>query len=115
MIRCHSFIVLWWGYILSSTPQQAAHLIAKLQAGICRGTGNGSIGKTRHQSQFASPPGADDIAHRFTILDRFTISDRLAILVRRPGQQFRAGFFGARIVGILLRCRRKANPSEATQ
>jgi len=25
--------------ILSSSPQEAAHLIAKLQAGICRGSG----------------------------------------------------------------------------
>src|SRR5713226_10345403 len=70
--------------ILSSSPQEAAHLIAKLQAGICRRrTGNEIDGEAA--SRFVSPPGADDIAHRF------------AILVRRPGQRRRPSFFGARI------------------
>jgi hypothetical protein len=119
------------------SPQEAAHLIAKLQAGICRRDGTmESRGSTRHQY---SPPGTDDIAHRF------------AIFVRRPGQQGRASFFDARIASAcaivqqsrllepfsdqtrgsstqqqtkttgskvlqqFLRGRQKANPSEAAQ
>jgi hypothetical protein len=57
--------------ILSSTPQEAAHLFAK--AGICRGTANGIDGEYA-ASRFVSPPGTSDIAHRF------------AIFVRRPGR-----------------------------
>jgi hypothetical protein len=48
-------------------------------------TGNGIDGE-QAASRFVSPPGADDIAQRF------------AIFVRRPRQQGRAIFFGARIV-----------------
>jgi hypothetical protein len=40
----------------------------------------------RAASKFVSPPAADVIAHRFSIS------------VRRPGQQCRASFFGARTV-----------------
>jgi len=56
-----------------------AHLIAKLQPGICRGTGS-EIDEEHAASRFVSPPCADDIAHRFSIF------------VRRPGQQHRASF-----------------------
>jgi hypothetical protein len=83
IIYRHGFIARGEDKILSSGPQEAAHLIAKLQAGICRGTGNGIDGE-HAASRFVSPPGADDIAYRF------------AMFVRRPGQQRRASFFGAR-------------------
>jgi len=76
--------------ILSSNPQEAAHLIAKLQAGICRRDRHNGIEGEHAASRFFSPPGTDDIAHRF------------AIFVRRPGQQGRASFFGARIVSACL-------------
>src|SRR5882724_2869688 len=66
--------------ILSSSPQEAAHLIAKLQAGICRRDRHNGIEGEHAASRFVSPPGADDIARRF------------AIFVRRPGQQGRASF-----------------------
>src|SRR5882724_4155920 len=42
--------------ILSSSPQEAAHLIAKLQAGICRrDRHNGIEGNTRHQDLSRRP------------------------------------------------------------
>jgi hypothetical protein len=72
--------------ILSSNPQEAAHLIAKLQAGVCRRRTGNELDGEQAASRYVSAPGADDIAHRF------------AIFVRRPGQQRRPGFFGARIV-----------------
>jgi hypothetical protein len=50
--------------ILSFSPQEAALLIAKPQAGICPGTGNGIDGE-HAASRLVSSPGADDVAHRF--------------------------------------------------
>jgi hypothetical protein len=72
--------------ILPSSPQEAAHLIAKLQAAFAGGTGNGIDGE-HAASRFASPPGADDIAYRF------------AIFVSTSRSTMSAQLFGARIVG----------------
>jgi hypothetical protein len=86
IVYCHGLSPRGEDKILPSSPLEAAHLIAKLQAGICRGRTGNEIDGEHAASRFVSPPGADDIAHRF------------AIFVRRPGQQRRPSFFGARIV-----------------
>jgi hypothetical protein len=69
--------------ILSSSPQEAAHLKRRIYCKTASrqlpGTENGIDGE-HAVSRFVSPPGTDDIAHRF------------AIFVRRPGQQGRASF-----------------------
>jgi hypothetical protein len=73
---------------LSSSPLDAAYLIAQVRPGICRGgQGNGTVGEGA-AAGFATLPGADDIAHR------------LSISVRHPGRQRSPSLFGARTLSV---------------